>query len=138
MRFVIGYGNELRGEDGFGIEVVKQLEKHSLNDTKLISCFQLTPELCLKLLDAKKIIFVDAAYSSQFHYAMACSLEGEITSSLSHHIGFKTIVSILKDLYGKTPEYEVYSLLTDSFDNIEDKKLYTKQIEQTVKFLINA
>ena len=42
MRVIIGYGNELRGEDAFGLDVIKELQKLSLKDTKLISVFQLT------------------------------------------------------------------------------------------------
>ncbi len=136
MRIIVGYGNDLRGEDGFGVEVAKKLERSIPQNTKIISCFQLTPELSLELLDAEEIIFVDAAYSVSFHYALACSLEDEKGSNLSHHMGFRTILAILEDLYGKTPRYEVFSLLTDSFENIEDEELYLGQIKKTAEFLL--
>lgn len=132
---IVGFGNDLRGEDGFGIEVVKQLQKYPLKNTKLISTFQLTPELALDLQEFDEIIFVDAAHSDTFDYVLACNLEQTTQNTLSHHISIQMIISILNSLYDSFPTYEVYSMLTNSYDFVKNKKKYNENIIKTVKFI---
>ena len=103
MRIIIGYGNTLRGEDAFGVDVLNQLQQYSvkkqLTSTKLITVFQLTPELCLELLDAQELVFIDACYSNTEHYRLACSMESFGSINLSHHISPKVILSLLSNVY---------------------------------------
>ena len=58
---VIGYGNELRRDDGAGPAVARALD--SQGDPRIVAraVHQLTPELAQELADAKGAIFVDAA-----------------------------------------------------------------------------
>ncbi len=139
MRIIIGYGNTLRGEDAFGVDVINQLQKHSvkkyLTNTKLISVFQLTPELCLELLEAEEIIFIDACYSNTEHYKLACSIESFDFNNLSHHISPKVILSLLSNVYNKHPKYEIWSMMTNSFDNIFEVDSYTFCINNAVYYL---
>ena len=130
-RIVVGFGNDLRGEDGFGIEVIEELRKYHLCDTKLISIFQLTPELALELKEFDEIIFVDAADSSSDHYALACNLETTQHNTLSHHISIETILGILHTLYGHFPKFQVYSILTDHYESIGEQKKYKERIATT-------
>lgn len=60
-QLVIGYGNQLRGDDGLGCDVVNRLVddlKRLAVDT--IACHQLTPELVDPLRFVQRVIFVDA------------------------------------------------------------------------------
>ncbi|WP_345991428.1 hypothetical protein [Sulfurimonas sp. HSL-1716] len=134
MRAIIGYGNELRGEDAFGIDVIKELQKFEIKDTRLISAFGLTPEVVLELLDTDEVIFVDAAFSKEGDYALACSINKESTH-LSHSILPHTIISILENVYKKHPTYQIYSMLTNSFENIDDAKKYRENIAKVASFL---
>lgn len=136
-RVVVGFGNDLRGEDGFGVEVIKELEKQQLQDTKLISTFQLTPELALELKEFDEIIFVDAAHSENHHYALACNLESKNSINLSHHISIKMIMTILNTLYEVFPKHLVYSMLSSSYDFIFDEEKYKKNIVETAKQIKN-
>jgi len=113
--------------------VIKTLEKTPLENTKLLSLFQLTPELCLQLQDANKIIFVDASYSEKNQYALACSLENSSNNTLSHHISPLTLMQILKDLYNKNIDFEIFSILTKNFDTITNNSDYTVCIETTAQ-----
>lgn len=138
MRVIVGFGNDLRGEDGFGVDVIKELQKHTLANTKLISTFQLTPELALNLKEYDEIIFLDAAYSETEHYALACNLEKNYNnSSITHHISIFMIVNILNNLYNHFPQFTVYSMLTNSFENIKSEKEYQKNIKTIVKHIKN-
>jgi hydrogenase maturation protease len=134
---VLGFGNTLRGEDGFGVDVIAELQKHHLNGTKLISVFQLTPELALELKEFDEIIFVDAAHCEKHHYALACSLDSTEQNTLSHHISIQMILSILKSLYNSSPAHQVYSMLTDSYDTVTNQQKYNQNILKTAKFIKN-
>ncbi len=58
---VIGYGNDLRSDDGAGRAVAARIESLGLTDTKVISVSQLTPELALQIDGADLVVFVDAS-----------------------------------------------------------------------------
>ncbi len=135
MRVIVGYGNELRGEDAFGVHVIKELQRFHLKNTKLISAFQLTPEITLKLLEANEIIFIDASNNEKDHYALACSLSRQSSFNLSHHISPNSIVGMLNSLYNKHPNFFIYSMLTNSFDNIRDENMYKMRIKQIAHHL---
>jgi len=129
MRVIIGYGNELRGEDCFGVDVIRELKKLPLANTKLISAFQLTPEIVLELLEAYEIIFIDTSFNKEYHYSLACSTTEHSNLNLSHQISPKTIIDMLKSLYKKNPRFIIYSMMSDSFNKIGDKKKYENSIK---------
>jgi hydrogenase maturation protease len=58
---VIGFGNSLRQDDGFGPVVVERLSAR-VNDERvvLLAPSTLTPELAATLADTRRAIFVDA------------------------------------------------------------------------------
>ena len=138
MRVIVGYGNELRGEDAFGIDVVEELEKYDLKDTKFITTFQLTPEMVLELLEASEIIFIDACYSLNDQYSLACSIMEQNSSNLTHQISPKIIISMLNNLYDKYPKYQIYSMLTDNFDKIVDKKRYKDAVQKSSHYIMTT
>ena len=129
MRIIIGYGNKLRGADAFGIDVINELQNITMTDTKLLSLFQLTPELVLELLDADEIIFIDACYDIENNYALACSITEQNSLNLTHHISYKVIIEMLNTLYDKYPTFQVYSMLTNNFENIKDISEYNKSVQ---------
>ncbi len=135
MRVVVGFGNTLRGEDGFGVDVVKELQNYTLENTKLITAFQLTPELALELKEYEEIIFVDAAHSDNESYVLACNIETKTQNTLSHHISIQMIVSILNTLYKSFPKFQVCSMLTNNYDNILNQEKYNENIVKTVKYI---
>lgn len=138
MRVIIGYGNELRGEDAFGIAVIKELENFELKETKLLTAFGLTPEIVLELLESDEVVFIDACYSQTDHYALASSLLVAQTPQLSHHITPDVIIAMLHSLYNKNVKYTLYSMLSNSFEEIQNTKLYKKSINTVVQELLNG
>jgi hydrogenase maturation protease len=58
---VIGYGNDLRSDDGAGRWVADQIEAMSLPDVEVRSMVQLTPEVSLDIVDRRLVVFVDAS-----------------------------------------------------------------------------
>ena len=57
---VIGYGNDLRSDDGAGRWVADRLEARALPGVDVRSVAQLTPELALDLAGRALVVFVDA------------------------------------------------------------------------------
>lgn len=58
---VIGYGNDLRSDDGAGRVVADRIEALDLPDVVVRSLSQLTPELSLEIAGRDCVIFVDAS-----------------------------------------------------------------------------
>jgi len=59
---IIGYGNTLRGDDGFGWRAAEQLAaSHSIGDVEVQTQHQLTPELAQTMSEADTVVFLDAA-----------------------------------------------------------------------------
>jgi len=135
LRTIIGYGNDLRGEDAFGVDVLKNLELENLENTQLLTLFQLTPEILLDLLESDEIVFVDACYSPDYPYALACNLEEQNQNTLSHHISYTMIVKMLNSLYNKYPKYEVFSMLSLEFDEVKDEKKYRQVVKNVSTYL---
>jgi hydrogenase maturation protease len=58
---VIGYGNELRGDDGVGPRVARAVAGWQRPGVRALAVHQLTPELADELATVGRVVFVDAA-----------------------------------------------------------------------------
>ncbi len=58
---VIGYGNDLRRDDGAGRVVADSIEEKALPGVTVLSVSQLTPELALEIAGKERVVFVDAS-----------------------------------------------------------------------------
>jgi hydrogenase maturation protease len=58
---VIGYGNDLRGDDGAGPRVAAEVAARGWPSVEVLAVHQLTPELAEALSRAGRAVFVDAA-----------------------------------------------------------------------------
>jgi hydrogenase maturation protease len=58
---VIGYGNELRRDDGLGPKLAATIEQLALPVVRVLICHQLMPELAEPISQAHAVIFIDAA-----------------------------------------------------------------------------
>ncbi|MBT8194240.1 MAG: hydrogenase maturation protease [Acidimicrobiia bacterium] len=58
--FVVGYGNDLRSDDGAGRWVADEIEGRALPGVAVRSISQLTPELALDIAGRDVVVFVDA------------------------------------------------------------------------------
>lgn len=62
---VLGYGNELRGDDGAGPFVAREVDALSLPGVRVRVSQQLAPELAEEIANAGRVLFVDAAIHSR-------------------------------------------------------------------------
>jgi hydrogenase maturation protease len=61
---VIGYGNELRGDDAVGPRLAAAVAAWELPGVRVQVCHQLTPELAEPIAAARMVVFVDAALAA--------------------------------------------------------------------------
>lgn len=134
-RLIIGYGNTLRAQDAFGVDAITLLQEKKLQNTTLLSAFQLTPEMVLECLEYSHIVFIDTAFSPSNAYSLACSLENSNAINLSHHISAFYLIELLNRLYQHNPTFEIYSMLGNNFEVIDNLDVYKNALNKTVDFL---
>jgi hydrogenase maturation protease len=101
---VIGYGNELRCDDGVGPRVAAAVEALHLPGVGTLISQQLSPEHAEPVSQARVVVFVDAAVDAprgvQFR-----KLEPAGSSQLMAHAADpRTMLALARDVYGRTPE----------------------------------
>lgn len=62
---VIGYGNELRGDDAAGLRVAEAVEAWHDEDTRVLLAHQLLPEMAEDVAGARVVFFADASIKVQ-------------------------------------------------------------------------
>jgi hydrogenase maturation protease len=101
---VIGYGNELRGDDAIGQQVAKAIKFWCLSSVKSIAVHQLTPELAEPLAKAELAIFVDACINSHSHEIQVQSLLPSNFNTINAHIcDPRSLLALSQVLYGSSP-----------------------------------
>lgn len=58
---IVGYGNELRADDGIGPFVADQFRRRALPEVQALSLHQLLPEVAAQLAEVQQVFFVDAS-----------------------------------------------------------------------------
>jgi hydrogenase maturation protease len=107
---VIGYGNPLRGDDGFGYRAAERIPG-------AIAVHQLTPELMDPISQADRVVFLDAT---------AGGVPGEIRrrrvepstsgGAFTHHSTPEGLLAGAKALYGCAPEAILITVCGARFD----------------------
>lgn len=62
---VIGYGNDMRSDDGAGRRVADAVDARGLAGVTVLSVSQLTPELALAIAGRERVVFVDASVDTE-------------------------------------------------------------------------
>ena len=100
---VIGYGNELRGDDGLGPRLAGAIEELRLPGVQVITCQQLTPELAEPISHSDAVVFVDAAVDAaqavQVRW-LAAATRGQASAHTSDP---GVLLGIAQQLFGRSP-----------------------------------
>ncbi len=106
---VIGYGNPLRGDDGFGYRVAERVPG-------AIAAHQLTPELMDAIARADRVVFVDASCEGEPGEIRRRSLSPQAGGcSFTHHLTPENLLAGSLALYGRAPEAEVITVCGADF-----------------------
>lgn len=100
---VIGYGNELRGDDGVGVRLAEALERMKLPSVRVIACRQLTPELAEPVSQAREAVFVDASLESSAELALRPLEPASTGQIMAHAADPRTLLALARDLFGHCP-----------------------------------
>jgi hydrogenase maturation protease len=104
-KLLIGWGNELRGDDAAGRLTARHVALWHTPDIEVMDIHQLTPELSYWIANSAHVIFVDA-YPSLEPSTLRLSpiLPGSDTSVSSlHHVTPSFLVTMAHALYGQCP-----------------------------------
>lgn len=97
----IGYGNELRSDDGIGQRVAKALH---LSNVKSLAVHQLTPELAEALANADLAVFIDACFMSESSQVQVQLLSPESFKFISGHTADpRSLLALTQAIYGRCP-----------------------------------
>lgn len=134
---LIGYGNPLRGDDGFGWQLAHKLrDKFRDGEFKVMAAHQLTPELAEPISHAKCVIFADAtmeAHPGGLSLRLLPRDDGE-GAHFSHELSPQGLLNLAQSLYGARPQ-STFLLTAQAYELGYQEKLSPQmqaQLEEAV------
>jgi hydrogenase maturation protease len=102
---VIGYGNTQRGDDGIGPRVAEAIAAAHLPGVRVVSSFQLVPELAADLAESRLAVFVDAvADPTRSDIELRPIAPAETTDWSTHTADPRVLLALTQAVYGHAPE----------------------------------
>lgn len=121
---VIGYGNDLRGDDAAGRRVADAVEDWGLPGVDSLSVHQLTPELADLLARAGQAIFVDAYPAAAGQALQIVRLEPHTAYVPSPGVGHfgdpRALLELTAQLHGYAPPARLVAVPAANFDFTEE------------------
>lgn len=102
---VIGYGNDLRGDDGIGTQIAQIVASWHLPEVRSLPLHQLFPELAADLAGVDLAIFVDACRAVDRDAVELYPLKPLDTTKLESHFSDPiAILSLTQSIYEQCPQ----------------------------------
>jgi hydrogenase maturation protease len=103
---IVGYGNPLRGDDGFGYRAAELLRETVTDpEVEILAVHQLTPELMEAVSRAARVIFLDAAVGPEPGRIEERRLQpGAPNAAFTHHATPEALLAGARALYGASPK----------------------------------
>jgi hydrogenase maturation protease len=113
---VIGYGNELRGDDGIGPRLAVEIDRRNWPGVRTVAVSQLTPDLARVLADVRLAIFLDAGVPAEGEPVRVLRVEaGGSSSTLTHTGDPRALLGLAQALYGRAPEAWLVTVAGEDF-----------------------
>jgi hydrogenase maturation protease len=100
---IIGYGNELRRDDGVGAKVANAVAEWNLSGIQAIACHQLTPELTDAIASAGHVVFVDAALGASSPVQCREIEPDENSPVMTHAADPRSLLTLARQAFGRCP-----------------------------------
>jgi hydrogenase maturation protease len=130
---ILGYGNPLRGDDGFGWRAAARLaERIPEARAQVAQLHQLTPEWMEPVSQAERVIFIDAAADGEPGRLTRRAVEvaeGRAALAFTHDMSPEGLLAGAKTLYGRAPEAELWSV---GVVNVEPGETLTPEVERAL------
>jgi len=101
---VIGYGNELRNDDGVGPKVAAAVAALQLPGVRTLICQQLSPEHAEPVSRARVVVFVDAAVDAPREVQLRKLEPAGSSQLMAHAADPRTMLALARDVFGHAPE----------------------------------
>lgn len=103
---VIGYGNDLRSDDGAGRAVAEAIAERDLSGVEVRTMSQLTPELSLEISGRRVVVFVDADVDAIEVTARTVTAGPPGEGAMTHHGDPATLLSLTATV-GSVPDQAI-------------------------------
>jgi hydrogenase maturation protease len=116
---IVGYGNPLRGDDGFGFLAAERLQNSNADpEVEVLVLHQLTPELMETLSRAGRAVFLDAAVGTEPGRMAVRRVEpdGDTSSGFTHSASPAVLLAGSLALYGRAPEAALVTVTGGDFE----------------------
>jgi hydrogenase maturation protease len=112
---IIGYGNELRGDDGVGPRLARIVTAWNRPDVRALAVHQLTPELAAKMADVEQVVFVDAAAELDGPVCLR-PIRAEAEPTGLGHVGTPGwLLGLAAQVFGRTPDAWIVTIPAGEF-----------------------
>jgi hydrogenase maturation protease len=99
---VIGYGNELRSDDGVGPKTAAAVAAWNLPGVLTLACHQLTPELAVPIAATQCVVFIDACVDSAT-VELRELRPADSDQIMAHAPDPQVLLRLAKDVFGRSP-----------------------------------
>lgn len=113
---LIGYGNDLRSDDGAGQWVARAVADWNLPQLRAIAVHQLTPDLCALLVEAEHAFFVDASLLNEAPFVVEQLAPSAQSSPSGHSSQPGNLLALAEALYGHRPQAWLIQIAAHSYD----------------------
>ena len=135
---IVGYGNELRADDGIGPWVAEWFRRRAIPNVQTLALPQLLPEVAAHLAEAQQAFFVDACVPSESQQPgvrisplePAAHTTGWATSHLSHPAA---LLALCQTLYGRCPQAWLVAIDGERFEGDGFSRLARQRAEEAVQ-----
>lgn len=130
---IIGYGNELRGDDAAGSTVADAVANWKLSSVKTVVAHQPTPELVNHIVAADYVIFVDAcsdescARTVQIDPIVIGASAPRTLPTDTHHYNPLSLLNLTQQMYNRAPQAWRLRVPSESFEFGEGLSSITKR-----------
>ncbi len=119
MILVIGYGNPLRSDDGIGQRIATLMEQRLKSEAlRVLTAYQLTPELVAPIRDAHLVIFIDARVGNKMGTIISevVELQTTVNGAFTHNVSPGILLGAAFELYNVKPSGLLISIVAANFD----------------------
>lgn len=113
---VIGYGNELRRDDGVGPKVAALVAEWKLPGVQTLICHQLMPELADLIVSAQRVVFVDAGVGDANTLQVRDIEPIDSIQTMTHAMDPRSLLALAKQTFGHCPRASCVSIPADDLD----------------------
>lgn len=117
----IGYGNDLRSDDGIGVKIAQIIARWNRAGVRSLAVHQLTPELAAEIAKSQLVIFIDAYRASQEQNLQICPVEPQNSDTFnSHSSDPQGLLTLTRIVFGRCPPAWLIAVPGVNFELGED------------------